>query len=53
MVVYPSKRDRLVHIGRVAGLYRYASELEPGYRNLLPVKWLSAVPRTQFSHGAL
>jgi restriction system protein len=38
LVVYPSKRDRQVHVGRVAGPYRYEPELEHGYPNLRPVK---------------
>src|SRR5262245_9248569 len=53
LLVYPSKRDRQVHIGRVTGPYRYEPALETGYPNLRPVKWLSAVPRTRFSQGAL
>jgi restriction system protein len=53
LVVYPSKRDRQVHIGRVTSPYRYDPELEPGYPNLRAVKWLSAIPRTRFSQGAL
>ncbi|HEX6986071.1 MAG TPA: restriction endonuclease, partial [Planctomycetaceae bacterium] len=52
-VVYPSKRDRQIHIGRVAGPYRYDPSLEEGYPNLRPVEWIRAVPRTRFSQGAL
>lgn len=52
-VVYPSKRDRLVHIGRIEGPYRYDASVHSHYANLRPVKWLRAVPRTQFSQGAL
>jgi restriction system protein len=53
LVVYPSKRDRQVHIGRVEGPYHYDPALEPGYPNHRPVKWLSVIPRTRFSQGAL
>ena len=30
LVIYPSKLDRLVHIGRIEGPYRYDPSLEPG-----------------------
>jgi restriction system protein len=53
VVVYPSKRDRKVHIGRVEGSYRYDPSLEPSYPHHHPVKWITAVPRTHFSQGAL
>jgi predicted Mrr-cat superfamily restriction endonuclease len=53
LMVYPSKRDRQLHIGRVTGPYHYDPDLEPGYPNLRPVKWLSAIPRTRFSQRAL
>jgi restriction system protein len=53
LVVYPSKRDRQIHLGRVEGGYMYDSATEPGYPNVRPVKWLRAVPRMQFSQGAL
>lgn len=53
LVVYPSKRDRQIHLGRVEGGYSYDSATEPGYPNVRTVKWLRAVPRTQFSQGAL
>jgi len=53
IVVYPSKRDRQVHLGRIEGPYKYDPSLESGYPNLRPVKWLRAVPRTNFTQGAL
>lgn len=53
IVVYPSKRDREVHLGRVEGNYTYDPKTEPGYPHVRAVKWLRAVPRTQFSQGAL
>lgn len=52
-VIYPSKQAREVHIGRVEGPYKYDPNLEPGYPNLRPVKWLRSFPRTHFSQGAL
>jgi len=53
LVIYPSKRDRLVHLGRIEGDYEYDSKTEAAYPNLRAVKWLKAVPRTHFSQGAL
>ena len=52
LVVYPSKSDRHVHLGRVEGGYHYDPKTEPGYPNVRTVKWLRAVPRTRFSQGA-
>ncbi len=53
IVVYPSKQDRQIHIGRVDGNYKYNPAKEPGYPNLRPVKWIRVFPRTHFSQGAL
>ncbi len=53
IVVYPSKRDRQVHIGKVEGSYKYDPSNNEDYPNLRPVKWLRSVPRTHFSQGAL
>lgn len=53
LVVYPSKRDRVIHIGRVVGPYRYDPSDEPGYPHQRTVTWLKAVPRTSMSQGAL
>lgn len=53
IVVYASKRDRQIHLGRVEGDYEYDPKTEPGYPHLRAVKWLKAVPRTHFSQGAL
>lgn len=53
LVVYPSKRDRHVHIARVRGEYRYDPTVSREYPNQRSVKWLCDVPRTNFSQGAL
>src|SRR6266581_3574737 len=53
LVVYPSKRDRQIHIGEVTGGYEYRPDMEPGYPQTRTVKWLKHVPRTRFSQGAL
>lgn len=53
IVVYPSKSDRQIHIGRVEGGYRYEPARAETYPNVRSVKWLKTVPRTQFTQGAL
>lgn len=53
LVVFPSKRDRKVHIGEVSSPYTYDPILEEGYPNLRSVKWLRSLPRTHFTQGAL
>lgn len=52
-VIYPSKRDRFINIGRIDGNYRYDPSTHSGYPNLRPVTWLKSLPRTTFSQGAL
>jgi restriction system protein len=53
VIVYPSKMDRRVHLGKITGPYRYDHDLEGGYPHLRPVRWVQAVPRTNFTQGAL
>ncbi len=53
LVIYPSKQDREVHIGRVEEDYKYDPKLNPEYPHLRAVKWLKSVSRTNFSQGAL
>lgn len=53
LVAYPSKRDRQIHIARVAGEYTFRPEPEPGYPHHRPVRWLVSRPRTAFTQGAL
>lgn len=53
LVVYPSKADRNVHIGRINGPYKHDPNTEVTYPNLRPVQWLKALPRTHFTQGAL
>lgn len=50
-VAYPSKLDRLIHLGRVTGGYQYDSKQV--YPNIRQVEWLKSVPRTAMSQGAL
>ncbi len=53
LIVYPSKQDRQIHVGRIDGGYRYDPSQDQGYPNSRPVTWLKAIPRTDFSQGAL
>lgn len=53
LVVFPSPVDRQIHIGEITGPYRYDPGPEPNYPHHRPVKWLTSLPRTQFSQGAL
>ena len=53
LVIYPSKRDRKIHIGEIVGPYQYDQKPEEGYPHHRAVKWLKSFPRTQFSQGAL
>jgi len=52
IVVYPSKSDRHIHIGRIEGDYEYSPKQEISYPNHRKVKWLKDLPRTHFSQGA-
>lgn len=52
-VVYPSKQDRTINIGRVKGPYLFDPSVDAGYPNLRAVEWLKKVPRTALSQGAL
>ncbi|MDD5369421.1 MAG: restriction endonuclease [Anaerolineaceae bacterium] len=53
IIVYPSKQDKQIHIGRVDGSYKHDPSMHSEYVNLHSVKWLKAIPRTSFSQGAL
>jgi len=53
LVVYPSKHDRLIHIGEITGPYLYDAKTEVAYPQHRAVKWLKSFPRTKFSQGAL
>lgn len=53
LVVYPSKQDKLVHIGRIQGPYAYDPSGESSYPQRRKVQWLKHVPRLDFSQGAL
>jgi len=52
-IVYPSKSDRMVNIGRVIGSYVYKPDDPHGYPNHRHVEWLASLPRTEFSQSTL
>ena len=53
-IVYPSKHDRMVNIGRFTGEYSYnPSSDDDEYPNFRMVEWLVSVPRSEFSQSAL
>jgi restriction system protein len=53
IVVYPSKADRMVNIGRVSGPFQHVPNVSAEYPNRRPVTWLKSVPRASFSQSAL
>lgn len=53
LVIYPSKADRHIHIGRITGTYTYNAKGEVTYPHRRSVEWLKDVPRTRFTQGAL
>jgi len=53
LIAYPSKRDRMIHIGRIVGDYEFNNSNEPKYPHQRAVKWLKKAPRTNFTQGAL
>lgn len=53
LVVYPSKRTREVHIGKITGDYFYDQASEKTYPHRRSVMWIKSFPRTNFTQGAL
>lgn len=53
IVVYPSKADRTIHVGRITGPYEYRQASGGEYPHRRSVAWLAAVPRAQISQPAL
>ena len=55
-IVFPSKNDRMINIGRIEGDYYYCPDAlidSHQYTNRRKVKWIKHFPRTMFSQGAL
>lgn len=53
LVVYPSKNDRMVNIGRFTGEIEYVADDSDEYPNKRRVEWLGHFPRNDFSQSAL
>jgi restriction system protein len=53
IVVYPSRHDRLVNIGRVTGPYEYVLDADGEYPHRRATEWLRRVGRDEFSQNAL
>ncbi len=51
-ILYPTRYDSKIHIGRVAGEYRYDPDADAGFPHQRPVQWIRAVPRSVFSKTA-
>lgn len=52
-VVFPSRKDRQINIGKVMGEYIFQPNINREYPNMRSVVWLKNLPRTYFSQGAL
>ncbi len=53
IVVYPSKNDRMVNIGRFTGAFDHVADDPDDYPNRRQVEWLGHFPRSDFSQSAL
>jgi restriction system protein len=53
VVVFPSKHDRTIHIGRFTGAASYVAGDTDEYPNHRAVEWLAHIPRDEFSQNAL
>jgi restriction system protein len=53
IVVYPSKHDRMVNIGRLTGEFVHIEDEADEYPNHRGVEWLGQFPRSDFSQSAL
>lgn len=53
LIIYPSKKDKSIHIGEIAGPYQYIEKPSDGYPHRRAVRWIKDFPRTKFTQGAL
>jgi restriction system protein len=53
VAIYPSKSDKFVNIGLIAGNYAYLPSINADYPHRRPVTWKAHFPRAQFSQRAL
>ena len=52
-IIYPSKPDRMVNLGRVIGDYSFDPSGDARYPNRRKVDWMHSIPRAEFSQNAL
>lgn len=53
IMVYPSKHDRMVNIGKLTGEFVHIADEKDEYPNHRGVEWLGQFPRSEFSQSAL
>ncbi len=53
LIIYPSKPDRMVNLGKVVGDYFFDAGSDPDYPNRRRVNWIRSIPRAEFSQSAL
>ncbi len=53
IIVYPSKIDKLVHIGQFTSEYQFRRDMNKDYPQVRFVNWKKHVPRSVLSQGAL
>ncbi|MEO5772520.1 MAG: restriction endonuclease [Sphingomicrobium sp.] len=53
LVVYPSRHDRMINIGKVVGDYQYVVDDDEEYPHRRATEWLKRVSRDEFSQAAL
>jgi len=53
LVVYPSKHDRMVNIGKLTGELVHITDEKDEYPNHRGVEWIGHFPRSDFSQSAL
>lgn len=53
LVIYPSEKDHLVHIGEIAGDYEWHPDDDSGYPHQREVKWLKEVGLQRFSNRVI
>lgn len=53
VIVYPSKSDRIVYVGTIAGSYEFAPGISGAYPHRRTVDWQAEVPRAKISQPAL
>jgi len=53
LVAYRSQRDKKIHVGRIKGSFKYDPQTDAAYPDMRPVTWLTTLPPTDFTQGAL